>query len=131
MTHKLLGTQVDDFTMAYIEAMLWSSCDWDDMKNGNPTPLDENYSATDLAPETLHKIIEECSDFQEQNEAYLNFAGSDEQNGHDFWLTRNHHGAGYWNRGYSEAVSKALTEAAHSAGEQSPYVSNEGTIWID
>lgn len=39
-----------------------------------------------------------------------------EQIGHDFWLTRNHHGAGFWDRGLG-LVGDTLTELAHSFGD--------------
>lgn len=35
----------------------------------------------------------------------------------DFWLTRNRHGAGFWDRGAGD-VGKRLTQAAHGFGEQ-------------
>jgi hypothetical protein len=38
------------------------------------------------------------------------------QCGHDFILTRNHHGAGFWDRGYGEA-GRRLTAAAQAFGE--------------
>lgn len=39
-----------------------------------------------------------------------------EQIGHDFWLTRNRHGAGFWDRGLG-ALGERLTHIAHSMGE--------------
>lgn len=38
------------------------------------------------------------------------------QHGHDFALTRNGHGAGFWDRGYGP-VGDRLTDAAESYGE--------------
>lgn len=38
------------------------------------------------------------------------------QHGHDFALTRNHHGAGFWDRGYSQHGDK-LTKIAATYGE--------------
>lgn len=39
------------------------------------------------------------------------------QFGHDFFLTRNRHGAGFWDRGYG-AIGERLTELAHIEGER-------------
>lgn len=39
----------------------------------------------------------------------------DAQIGHDIWLTMNHHGAGFWDRGL--VFGDILTEWAHSMGE--------------
>lgn len=51
-----------------------------------------------------------------------------EQIGHDFWLTRNHHGAGFWDRGLSNGRGKILTDIAHSFGELILYVGDDGQI---
>lgn len=45
--------------------------------------------------------------------------------GHDLWLTRNHHGAGFWDRGLG-AVGDVLTREAHAMGSSDVYVSDEG-----
>jgi hypothetical protein len=37
--------------------------------------------------------------------------------GHDFFLTRNGHGAGFWDRGYPEDLGEALSEASRKFGE--------------
>lgn len=39
------------------------------------------------------------------------------QAGHDFWLTRNHHGAGFWDGDYPEPEGTELTKLSHSFGE--------------
>lgn len=47
--------------------------------------------------------------------------------GHDFWLTRNYHGAGFWEWEMEGRADKAtaewLTQIAHAFGEQEPYLS--------
>jgi hypothetical protein len=49
---------------------------------------------------------------------------------HDFWLTRNHHGAGFWDGDYPEPLGKQLTELAHSYGECELYVGDDSKIYI-
>lgn len=50
-----------------------------------------------------------------------------EQLGHDFWLTRNGHGTGFWDRDTgTEAAREALTELAHVFGEADAYVGDDG-----
>lgn len=91
---------LDSFTLAYIECALWSSTECDEEGNMGE-PLDANYSADDITDDTLSEMISECADFQESNAELL--AGLDPaQCGHDFWLTRNGHGAGFWDRGLGE-----------------------------
>jgi hypothetical protein len=123
----LTQLQLDDFTLSYIEAALWSS--YDESK-----PLDANYSIEDIAPETLDRMIEDCQHFQRENAADLaRYAPShwtaDEMGGHDFFLTRNHHGAGFWDGDWPEAIGKRLTEASHAYGEFDLYVGDDGLIY--
>ena len=125
--------ELDEFTAAYIEAALWSTNDESNDQGGDP--LDKNYTAADIAPETLARMVADCAAFQAANEAHIcdgNVATSysaDEQAGHDFWLTRNGHGAGFWDGDWDESVSKILTDAAHSFGEFDLYVGDDGLIY--
>jgi hypothetical protein len=118
---------MDDFTKAYLICALWSSNDESTPSGGYP--LDDNYGIEDLAPETLKQAESDCKAFQEANAADLVKAGNDEQNGHDFWLTRNHHGAGFWDRGYDKEVAKRLTDDCHAYGEVDLYVGDDGKIY--
>ena len=81
----------DSFTRAYIECALWSSTDDDGTQLGR-------LADSDIAPETYAKFEADCAAFQESYAELLAQAGDDAQNGHDFWLTRNGHGAGFWGR---------------------------------
>lgn len=51
-----------------------------------------------------------------------------EQAGHDFWLTRNRHGAGFWDDGWPEDAEKTLTDLAHSFGEKWYHLDENGFI---
>lgn len=108
--------QLDEFTQAYITCAL--------------SPLDDNYSAEDIAPVPLLRIIADCAEFQASCADTLAKAGSVSQNGHDFFLTRNRHSAGYWGRDYSEEVSAFLTEQAQERGQQDFYVGGDGQIYV-
>lgn len=119
--------EIDAFTIAYIECMLWVECDNADESGGQQ--LEYNYDIEDIAPETLASIVEDCKDFQAENEKLLTKAGNDEQNGQDFWLTRNQHGAGYWDRGYG-VVGEILTDAAYVYGCCDVYVGDDGKLYI-
>lgn len=111
--------KLDDFTMAYVVAALWSSMG----------DADANYSIEDIHPDTLLQMRIDCTNFQASHQAYLQRADTEEQNGHDFWLTRNGHGAGYWDRGYPNVIADTLTNAAHAAGEVYLYVGDDGRIY--
>ncbi len=121
------------FLEAYIEAALWSSTDESRPDGGDP--LDANYGIGDLAPDTSARMAADCAVFEQDHAALLERAyarpgyGS-ARAGHDFWLTRNRHGAGFWDRDeLKEAgLGDALTKAAHAAGECDLYVGDDGKV---
>lgn len=111
------------FVAAYLEAALWSST------TDDGTPLDEGRDFTDIADAERRKAIRDCLQFIAANERALNRAGTPEQNGHDYWLTRNHHGAGFWDRGYPSKIGTALTNAAHAEGRRDLYIADDNLIY--
>jgi len=60
----------------------------------------------------------DCLAFYSRNECYLS-DDNREQAGHDFWLTRNGHGTGFWDKPeiYGEHNAKRFTKIAESFGE--------------
>lgn len=100
---------------AYLECAVWSSSDIDSDACESLEHL--NYSADDFTAAADDQARKDCDDFWQANRADLAATGaSAEQHGHDFWLTRNRHGAGFWDRGYAADLSRRLTEAAHAYG---------------
>lgn len=99
------------FMQAYVDCLLWSSTDLEG------TPLDSIYSPGDISPEGMQEIRNDCKDFLRQA-AKLIGTSSDElsQAGHDFALTRNRHGAGFWDRGLGD-IGRKLTDISHGYGE--------------
>ena len=93
----------------------------------------------DLAPVTRRAIARECLDFLEYSEQLLNrlpetYSGYDytamDLAGHDFWLTRNGHGAGFWDRGLGQ-LGDDLTDAAKSFGSCDAYVGDDNSIYVN
>lgn len=112
----------------YIAAALWSSNDETDESGGEP--FDSNYCIDDIAPHSRAVMLAECDEFIAQNWALIQETGQTaEQCGHDFWLTRNGHGVGFWDRGYDVALGDALTRAAHLAGGRDLYPGDDGMVW--
>lgn len=128
-------THLDPFTRAYIEAMLWSTTDNADESGGEP--LDANYDDGDLSPELLAQIVEDCKTFQRDHAADI--AGGSMRGDHgerlearagiDFWLTREGHGAGFWDGDWPEPAATRLTDAAHAFGSFDIYVGDDGQIY--
>ena len=107
------------FLRAYVECALWSTNDEDD------NPLDAVFSIDDIDPKTLHGMRDDCADFIWANRAdlrkYCESMHSGQwpgmtRAGHDFWLTRNGHGAGFWDRGLG-ALGNRLSNSAQVYGD--------------
>ena len=117
------------FVDQYIATALWSSNDESDERGGEP--LDRNYGPSDIAPETRRKMFLDAVSFYKANIMDFN---DPSQAGHDFWLTRNGHGAGFWDRSedvYSPAAAKRLTNASKAYGEFDLYVGDDNQIHGD
>ena len=117
-----------DFLDGYITAALWSSLDDAD------DPLDANYQPDDIAPETLSAMTEDCRKFLEEcshlivGKTVQESSYSDmEIAGHDFWLTRNGHGAGFWDGDWE--TGDELTAACKPFGEVYLFVGDDGKIY--
>lgn len=108
------------FVTAYLECAIFAD---------HPEESDGEFEVHDFAPEAVAKAEQECLEFIQGNLVLL--AGLDEsQCGHDFWLTRNGHGAGFWDRGLGER-GRALTKACKSYGSVSLVVNDDGQLWIE
>jgi hypothetical protein len=125
---------LDAFTRAYIEAALWSSMDGETDK-----PLDEDYGIDDLAQEAVDEMVTDCAAFQATHAEDIDAGprrakgGSDahEQAGHDFWLTRNGHGCGFWDGDWPEPAATRLTDGAEAFGECTLCTVTTTTIHIE
>jgi hypothetical protein len=115
----------DRFLSAYIECALWSSTDNADDTGGEP--LDANYSVDDLSPECLEAMRKDCASFIAASGVDASDNWTADQAGHDFWLTRNAHGAGFWDRGHG-AEGADLTQHAKSFGSCDLYVGDDESI---
>ena len=121
---KLSAYALDQCFQDYITCALWSSVD------ENDTPLDS--IGADIHPDTLSELREELRDFiqglsEPDLTEYLDRQDYG-QLGHDFWLTRNGHGAGFWDRGLGD-LGERLTEAAKVYGGVYLYVGDDGRIY--
>lgn len=121
----------------YVECALWSGLDWTgvsqeegDGGEDNPRPLDEDYGVDDIPPDALDEIRADVGAFLRTWWPLASAAGwSARQFGHDYHLTRNHHGAGFWDRSWPtlpgidgptvdvDGAGDELTAAAHAEGE--------------
>ena len=125
---------LDEFTRGYFECALWSSQDenGDDLDDCTVFNIDET---------TRLEMMKDCENFQEHNAELLEkwyYAGeSPDRAGHDFWLTRNGHGAGFWDRfspnpGNMEPynIGKKLTANAKVYREYDLMLNDNGKIYV-
>ena len=110
------------FTNAYIECALWSSTD------DNGTSIDTIKDPSDFGRHAIASIREDCNTFYRLHG--MLFENGDAAAGHDFWLTRNRHGAGFWDGDYTEEAGKILTSAAHGFGESDILVGYDGMLHV-
>ena len=111
---------MNEFVLAYIEAALWSSTDETDR------PLSIRFHIEDISPECLDQMKKDCEDFQSQHKDLISC--NEGLAGCDFWLTRNRHGAGFWDGDWPEHGTM-LTEASHAYGEVNLYVGDDNKIY--
>jgi len=110
----------------YIETALWSSILND--AQGGGEPFDQNYDGSDLADETCEQMEKDCTAFEERAGSLLD--GLDLSDvGHDFWLTRNGHGAGFWDGDYEKEIGEKLTALSKEFGECNLYLGDDGKIY--
>lgn len=116
-----LGTMVQH----YLICALWSSHDWQACKDEseNPPPMDDRYDVGDVSISLYNQSVADCRSFVKMAEEQgIEWEQSWEQIGHDFWLTRNGHGAGFWDRGIKHG--DALTKLSKVFGSVDLWTSN-------
>ena len=113
----------ESFFLQYLETALWSSMDDSDI------PLDSSYTTDDIAPETLIALRADCDAFYDANQETIDKYDA-ETCGHDFWLTRNGHGAGFWDGDYPNEDGDKLTAASKIYGGVNLYVGDDGLIYV-
>jgi hypothetical protein len=133
------------FVQGYVECMIWAS-NTDGQEEDDSSTGGVNYNITDdldwddLSVECRAQVIEDCRGFVSYckelgiavDEIPYGNRGSEygvlECAGHDFWLTRNGHGAGFWDRGLGELGEK-LTKAAKTFGGCDLIVGDDGLVY--
>jgi hypothetical protein len=115
----------ESFLEAYVKAALYSTNDESDPETGGE-PMDRNYSWDNFAPKTKQAFKKDCDTFIKMGQrdlvAGLAHGMDAEKAGHDFWLTREGHGAGFWDGDWPEPMGKNLTALSKKFGEANIYV---------
>ena len=113
-------------TTHYLIAALWA-----DLRDDEGEPLDE-YSILDIDGASIETAESDVAAFLAMADSKLPASWRDhwdaEQIGHDFWLTRNGHGAGFWDRG--RPFGDELTRIAESFGTADIYLGDDGVVYL-
>jgi len=118
-----IAVQLSPFQLAYIESAMWLLTDEDGRQ------LDY-LGLHDISRDTIRAVCKVCEEFEHANRADLDALNVDAaQHGHDFYLTRNRHGVGFWDRGYPTDISGRLTDAAHAYGEDYWFLDSDGVVY--
>jgi hypothetical protein len=122
---NLLENSNDRWIKEFVRTLLWSEND----EEGQP--LDDKYGYEDMSAEALQKIKKDVDKFLDQASDLIDndktLGSNYAQAMHDFCLTRNGHGAGFWDGDWSNGDE--LTKIAKSFGELNAYVGDDNKIY--
>ncbi|NBX97408.1 hypothetical protein EBQ81_00890 [bacterium] len=115
-----------DFIEAYIECAFWADAEGEDF-TGDEMPSDE----------LMERLRADAGAFFDANEADILAEGACSYTGcspaayagHDFWLTRNGHGAGFWDGDWRQPEADRLDAAAKAFGSFDLIAGDDGLIY--
>lgn len=114
---EVASPKVMDLLNGYLQAALWTEED----EVGSAANIE-----SDVSNDAKIDAYKDIKNFMSQAGSLID--GIDpSQVGHDLWLTRNGHGAGFWDRGLGE-VGEKLTQIAKSMGTKSLLRGDDGEI---
>lgn len=125
--------KLESMVRGYAATALWSS---NDTVDGEDVNLDDGRDSSDISKVVMDKMIEDCHEFLKktitmiEDEDLRRMPEGDiySSAGHDFWLTRCGHGAGFWDGDWPKYGDK-LTEISEAFGNIDLYISDDGMIY--
>lgn len=115
---SLLG--LSPFIRAYLTAALFEGTD-DDGES-----LEFRFSVDQLHPSVLDRAASDCAEFTSAAASLID--DNQTKAAHDFLLTRNRAGAGFWDGDWPAAIGKRLTAIAQRFAPLELYVGDDGLI---
>lgn len=111
-------TKYETFKTAYMSCALWAETE---------DARDSAWNKDNFSERTKALVDRDCGLFWLECEERIE--AEPEKAGHDFWLTRNGHGAGFWD-GDWPVHGESLTAAAKRFGEVGIYLGDDGVLWM-
>lgn len=123
---------IQAFTVSALQTALWADSmpDEDDAEcteTGMDAGLARGYDLTDMETDSRIQFEDYCRDFCEANASDLADIDAGRA-GHDFWLTAQGHGAGFWDGDYPEGIGTRLTESAKPYHFDSVWLTDDGVV---
>ena len=129
-------TQLDTMVRHALFAAIWTGTD------DNGDPLDDHCGVDDFHPAAVARMRADCAAFLASARALVGAIPADYAShpdcgndapvhamvGHDFWLTRNGHGVGFWARDLPGTLGDELSALAHVAGELDVYIGSDARL---
>lgn len=128
--NSVSNTALNEMVQGFLTCALWSSTD--ESSEGGGSPMDENYSISDIDNHSITKAKADCAKFFQGAQPEWFEEMEWDKIGHDFWLNRNGHGTGFWDEDElkNHAHRKLLSDLCKKFGELSPYIGDDGKVYI-
>lgn len=137
-----MKTLTEIVTDSYLETALWSSHNYDSETDDSISEhFDGDYDISDFSALGHATAYTDCNNFinllkSTECVGYDNLYNaarslqSDEHISHDFWLTRNHHGSGFWDGDYGD-YGDLLTEVCQNGFGECNLFAEDGEVGIE
>ena len=145
----MIDSIVRKVTDSYLETALWAEHNYDSEEDDSVSEhFDGDYCVSDFTDEARSKAEADCAELLNllddvhitEDETLLDRADSlqsYERIGHDFWLTRNGHGAGFWDGDYHDRnddvdYGDAITDIVKANfSECHIWADDDGGVYLD
>lgn len=122
---------MDDFDLffgSYMEAVKFTDA----------STADDECNGCEFSDEAIDRMRTDCAKFWDAHGEkivdldFINDVHPVEKAGHDFWLTRNGHGAGFWDGDWDRwpVLARRLDQASKDVGNCDVYKGDDGKIHL-
>jgi len=113
----------DEVGRSLAQVALWAGTGEDE------EPLDSKYDFSDIDEDSLQAEVENVQQFwSEATELHLTDWCDKDEFTYDFWLDRNGHGTGFWDRCPNETIGRKLSDMAQQYGHCDLLEGDDGTL---
>jgi hypothetical protein len=131
-------TKLDEFTAAYLACLFEETVEEGPMSDGGYGPIGDDFTAEDIDPKSLDRIVADCQQFQEQNAVDIATWSSDvlsdspaELAGRCFLESRNGWCGGFLGGDWPGPQGSRLAAAAKKFSPTVTHISEVGVVSLD